>query len=142
MSARQAPHAQPVITEFLGATNAARLIAQTGVIETLRLMADAIEADFRRWQDFDISARVAAHSPHGVIELMPVADASDYAFKYVNGHPVNTLHGLPTVMAFGALADVATGAPRFVSELTLTTALRTAATSLMAARLLARPGSR
>jgi ornithine cyclodeaminase len=37
-------------------------------------------------------------------------------------------------MAFGALADVATGMPRFVSELTLTTALRTAATSVMVAR--------
>ncbi|MBF5004555.1 ornithine cyclodeaminase [Diaphorobacter caeni] len=131
-----------VHTEFLSASNAARLVARTGVVECLRLMADAIEADFSRWQDFDKSARVAAHSAHGVIELMPVADATDYAFKYVNGHPGNTRHGLPTVMAFGALADVATGAPRFVSELTLTTALRTAATSLMVARRLARPGSR
>ena len=37
-------------------------------------------------------------------------------------------------MAFGVLADVATGAPRLLSELTLTTALRTAATSALAAR--------
>ncbi|QIL80641.1 ornithine cyclodeaminase [Diaphorobacter sp. HDW4A] len=131
-----------VHTEFLSASNAAQLVARTGVVECLRLMADAIEADFARWQDFDKSARVGAHSEHGVIELMPVADATDYAFKYVNGHPSNARHGLPTVMAFGALADVATGVPRFVSELTLTTALRTAATSLMAARRLARSDSR
>jgi ornithine cyclodeaminase len=40
------------------------------------------------------------------------------------------------------LADVATGRPELLSELTLTTAIRTAATSVMAARALARPGSR
>jgi ornithine cyclodeaminase len=40
------------------------------------------------------------------------------------------------------LADVATGAPRLLSELTLTTAIRTAAMSALAARVLARPGSR
>jgi ornithine cyclodeaminase len=132
----------PVHTEFLSASDAARLVARVGIVACLRQMVQALEADFARWNDFDKSARTAAHSAHGVIELMPVADAHDYAFKYVNGHPVNTQHGLPTVMAFGALADVATGAPRFVSELTLTTALRTAATSAMVARRLARPDSR
>lgn len=131
-----------VHTEFLSATDAARLVARVGVEACLRQMVQALEADFARWSDFDKTARTAAHSAHGVIELMPVADAHDYAFKYVNGHPVNTQHGLPTVMAFGALADVATGAPRFVSELTLTTALRTAATSVMVARKLARADSR
>jgi ornithine cyclodeaminase len=70
---------------------------------------------------------------------MPVADAETYAFKYVNGHPLNTAAGLPTVMAFGVLADVATGVPRLLSELTLTTAIRTAAMSAVAARALARP---
>ena len=35
-------------------------------------------------------------------------------------------------MAFGVLADVATGMPLLISELTLTTALRTAATSAVA----------
>jgi ornithine cyclodeaminase len=45
-------------------------------------------------------------------------------------------------MAFGVLADVATGCPKVLSELTLTTAIRTAATSVMAAKLLARPDSR
>ncbi|EXU78847.1 ornithine cyclodeaminase [Comamonas aquatica DA1877] len=138
---RNAP-STPVHTEFLSASDAARLVARVGVVACLRQMVQALEADFARWNDFDKSARTAAHSAHGVIELMPVADAHDYAFKYVNGHPVNTQHGLPTVMAFGALADVATGAPRFVSELTLTTALRTAATSAMVARRLARPDSR
>lgn len=129
-------------TGFLSYPQAARLVARTGVIECLRGMTEAMEAAFLRWPQFDKSARTAAHSRDGVIELMPIADARDYAFKYVNGHPVNTRRGLPTVMAFGALADMATGMPVFLSELTLTTALRTAAVSLMAARRLARPDSR
>jgi ornithine cyclodeaminase len=73
---------------------------------------------------------------------MPIADASTYTFKYVNGHPQNTAQGLSTVMAFGVLADVGTGFPLLISELTLTTAMRTAATSAVAARALARPDSR
>jgi len=102
-------------------------------------VAERIERDFLRWSEFDKSARVACHSRDGVIELMPIADAREFAFKYVNGHPKNTRAGLPTVMAFGVLADVDTGAPRLLSELTLTTAIRTAAMSAVAARILARP---
>jgi ornithine cyclodeaminase len=45
-------------------------------------------------------------------------------------------------MAFGVLADVDTGVPQLLSELTLTTALRTAAMSVVAARALARPNSK
>jgi ornithine cyclodeaminase len=45
-------------------------------------------------------------------------------------------------MAFGVLAEVGTGRPELLSELTLTTAMRTAATSVMVARRLARPDSR
>lgn len=129
-------------TRFLSPADVAALVAHKGLATCLRELAQAIEADFKRWTDFDKTARVAAHSEVGVIELMPVADAHQYAFKYVNGHPGNARHGLPTVMAFGVLADVATGAPLLVSELTLTTALRTAATSAMAARALARPDCR
>lgn len=105
-------------------------------------MTATMTEDFLRWPDFDKSPRVANHSSDGVIELMPVSDATRYAFKYVNGHPKNTRHALPTVMAFGVLADVATGLPLLLSEMTLTTALRTAAASAMAGRALARHGSR
>ena len=48
---------------------------------------------------------------------MPIADARDFAFKYVNGHPKNTKEGLPTVMAFGVLAEVVTGLPLLLSEM-------------------------
>ncbi len=130
------------MTILLGTNDIARIVAAHGLPEVLRRMEAALTADFRRWPEFDKVARVASHSRHGVIELMPVADDTHYSFKYVNGHPGNPGRGLPTVMAFGVLADVATGRPELLSELTLTTALRTAATSVMAARLLARPGAR
>ena len=129
-------------TLYLSAPDVIALVQRKGIESCLRGIADSIHADFLRWGAFDKSARVASHSRDGVIELMPIADGQTYAFKYVNGHPKNTRWGLPTVMAFGVLADVATGAPLLLSELTLTTALRTAAMSAVAARALARPGSR
>lgn len=119
-----------------------QLVEDIGVPRFIGELANAIEEDFVRWTDFDKSARVATHSEIGVIELMPVSDTKHYAFKYVNGHPSNTLRGLYTVMAFGVLAEVDTGYPILLAELTLATALRTCATSLMAARALAKPDAR
>lgn len=129
-------------TLFLSVQDVASLIHNEGLIELMRGLEQRIHDDFLRWDAFDKSARTACHSPTGVIELMPIADAETFTFKYVNGHPINTNYGLSTVMAFGVLADVATGKPLLISELTLTTAMRTAATSVMAARALARPNSR
>lgn len=130
------------MTRFLDVPSMTRLVRDVGVPRFLTELAQAITDDYLRWSEFDKSARLACHSPGGVIELMPVADAQRFAFKYVNGHPRNTGRGLFTVMAFGVLAEVETGFPLLLSELTLTTALRTAATSALVARKLANPGSR
>lgn len=130
------------MTTLLTTRDISRIVQSLGLPTVLQRMHDYLAADFRRWQDFEKCARVASHSDVGVIELMPIADARDYSFKYVNGHPKNTREGLPTVMAFGVLADVATGRPDLLAELTLTTAIRTAAASVLAARVLARPDSR
>ena len=130
------------MTTVLSTRDLARMTEQVGLPTLFKRLLSYLEADFRRWPEFDKSPRSAAHSASGVIELMPIADANLYSFKYVNGHPLNHLRQLPTVMAFGVLAEVATGLPLLLSEMTLTTAIRTAVTSVMAARLLARPGSR
>jgi ornithine cyclodeaminase len=130
------------LVPFVSVDDMMRLVAQTGVERFLVELAGYIEADFRRWPQFDKTPRVAAHAPIGSIELMPVSDGALYAFKYVNGHPRNAGLGRQTVVAFGALADVATGYPLLVSELTILTALRTAATSALAARYLKPPGAR
>ncbi|NNC76678.1 MAG: ornithine cyclodeaminase [Woeseiaceae bacterium] len=130
------------MTTFVDVAAIRRIIKRAGIENFMAGMADAVREDFARWQDFDKCARVANHSDIGVIELMPIADDQQYAFKYVNGHPSNTDKGVSTVMAFGALADVETGFPKLVSELTLTTAFRTAATSAVAAKALARVDSK
>lgn len=135
------PHAS-TSTLYLSAPEAVELVRRKGLQACLSGIAANITADFLRWESFDKSARVASYSADGAIELMPIADDATYTFKYVNGHPKNTRLGLSTVMAFGVLADVATGTPQLLSELTLTTAMRTAAMSAVAAKALARPGSR
>ncbi|NKX46482.1 ornithine cyclodeaminase [Roseicyclus persicicus] len=127
---------------FVSVATMMELIHAVGLETMLVELTDAIEAEFRRWPAFDKTPRVAAHSPDGVIELMPTSDGIHYAFKYVNGHPKNTREGLQTVTAFGLLADVDTGYPMLLSEMTMLTALRTAATSAMAARHLAPQGAR
>ena len=138
------PHTQinKAETTYLSIPTVIEIVRQKGLENCLSGIAAYIRSDFLRWNLFDKSARIASHSNDGVIELMPISDGTTYSFKYVNGHPKNTHGGLPTVMAFGVLADVATGLPTLLSELTLTTALRTAATSGVAARALARSSSR
>lgn len=129
------------MVDFVGIERVQQLISRRGAARCIEELAREIETDFLRWSSFEKSARHASHSSVGVIELMPASDGRLYAFKYVNGHPQNTSVGLLTVTAFGVLSDVQTGYPLLLSELTLTTALRTAATSALAARRMARPGS-
>ncbi len=130
------------MVDFIGIRRMQELVGDLGPAAFIEGLAREIEADYRRWAEFEKSPRHATHSPVGVIELMPASDGRQYAFKYVNGHPKNTAEGLLTVMAFGVLADVQTGYPLLLSEMTLTTALRTAATSAVAARWMARRDSR
>ena len=126
---------------FVSVDNMMKLIHSIGMEEVLTGLADYIEEDFKRWELFDKTPRVASHSAEGVIELMPTSDGEVYGFKYVNGHPLNTREGLQTVTAFGLLADVASGYPVLLSEMTILTALRTAATSALVAKYLAPQGA-
>ncbi len=125
------------LVKFISVDNMMRLVLHVGIEPFLHDLAGYIEDDFKRWPLFDKTPRVAAHSAKGVIELMPTSDGEVYGFKYVNGHPSNTKTGLQTVTAFGALARVDTGYPVLLSEMTILTALRTAATSAVAGKYLA-----
>ncbi len=127
---------------FVSVENMMRIVNTLGPANVIGQMADYIEADFLRWDQFDKTPRVAAHSREGVIELMPTSDGDTYGFKYVNGHPANMAKGFQTVTAFGVLARVDNGYPILLSEMTVLTALRTAATSAVAAKHLAPAGSR
>lgn len=119
---------------FVSVENMMNLVRDIGMERFLTELSLYIAEDFRRWLLFDKTPRVAAHSRDGVIELMPTSDGITYGFKYVNGHPKNTRDGLQTVTAFGFLSDVATGYPVLMTEMTILTALRTAATSALVAQ--------
>lgn len=124
------------LVPFVSVDKMMKLVLHLGIERVMRDLVAEIEADFRRWPLFDKTPRIASHSDVGVIELMPTSDGETYGFKYVNGHPSNMKKGLQTVTAFGLLADVSTGYPVLLSEMTILTALRTAATSAMAAKWL------
>lgn len=115
------------------------LLQKTGVAAFLMQLAQCLEEDYGRWPHFQHRPRVAYDAEVdgkavGVLELMPTCDDQLFTFKYVNGHPYNTAHDKLCVVAFGCLADVPTGYPQLIAEMTLLTALRTAATSALAAK--------
>ncbi len=139
---RHSAHLDQTMTRILDLPTMSRLVQQVGTAQLIGLLADAIRDDFVHWSGFEKSTRLTSQSPDGVNELMPVANQEHFAFKYVSCHPGNTGSGLFSVMAVGMLAEAATGRPLLISEGTLATALRTAATSLVAARVLARPDAR
>ena len=136
------PPSRLALVPFVSVAHMMGLVHHIGLEAMLRDIADEIEADFRRWPLFDKTPRVASHSEVGVIELMPTSDGEMYGFKYVNGHPKNTREGLQTVTAFGLLADVHTGYPFLLTEMTILTALRTGAMSALAAKYLAPKGAK
>ena len=129
------------LVPFVSVDHMMKIVLDVGFEAMLKGIAENVEQDFKRWPLFDKTPRVASHSAHGVIELMPTSDGEVYGFKYVNGHPKNMKEGLQTVTAFGVLSNVDTGYPVLVSEMTILTALRTAATSAVAAKYLAPKGA-
>ena len=122
---------------FVSVDDMMRLVHHIGIEQFLADLAHEIETDFARWELFDKTPRIGSHSDVGVIELMPTSDGTLYGFKYVNGHPKNMKEGLQTVTAFGVLSEVDTGYPILFSEMTVLTALRTAAMSAVATKHLA-----
>jgi ornithine cyclodeaminase len=130
------------LVPFVSVDHMMKLIHHIGLRDMLKGIAGYIESDFKRWESFDKTPRIGSHTDDGVMELMPTSDGQDYGFKYVNCHPKNVQTGLQTVVAFGLLADVSSGYPVLLTEMTLLTALRTAATSAMVAKFLAPKGAR
>jgi ornithine cyclodeaminase len=130
------------VVPFVSVDSMMKLVMKIGVERFILELVGYLEEDFRRWEVFDKTPRVGSHCDDGVIELMPTSDGALYGFKYVNGHPSNTRSGRQTVTAFGVLSDLSTGYPMMITEMTILTALRTAATSAMAAKYLAPKGAK
>jgi ornithine cyclodeaminase len=108
------------------------LVGRVGMKTFFLELIDQMKKDFSRWEEFHKSPRHAVHYPYGIIELMPIANDDFYTFKYVNGHPENSKHHKLTVVATGQLSNAKTGYPFLFTEMTLLTAIRTAATSALA----------
>jgi ornithine cyclodeaminase len=117
------------------------LIKKHGFKNCLTDLMALLRHDFSRWQEFEKVPRPAMYVSDGVLELMPIRDNAYHTFKYVNCHPKNIKQGLMTVVATGQLSRIDTGYPLMYSEMTLLTALRTAATTAIATDLLARKDS-
>ncbi len=117
------------------------LVKRHGFENYLIDLMKVLKEDFSRWKEFNKIPRPAMHVPDGVLELMPICDDKYFTFKYVNCHPKNTKTGLMTVVATGQLSEINTGYPLMFSEMTLLTALRTAATTAVATDLMSRKNS-
>ena len=122
--------------------NAIKLLVKKYSLETIiKKTMDRIEYDFSRWEEFDIIPRPAFHVPGGVIELMPSADKEYFSYKCVNGHPINPSQNKLTVVATGQLNNTYDGYPILITEMTILTAIRTAATAALAAKYLSKTNS-
>jgi len=117
------------------------IIRSHGYENIARDLMSQIKSDFKNWDNLTKIPRPAMHVEDGVLELMPVCDDDYYGYKYVNCHPNNPRTGKMTVVATGQLSEVSTGYPLMFSEMTLLTALRTAATSAVATELMSRKDS-
>jgi len=80
----------------------------------------------------------------GIFALMPAMgrELGCYGAKIAGVHPDNRKRGLPTIQGLVVLFDHATGVPLSVMDGAEITAIRTAAASGLATRLLARPDAR
>ena len=58
------------VVPFVSVDNMMKLVLAIGVERFLVELAGYIEADFRRWESFDKTPRVASHSAEGVIEAV------------------------------------------------------------------------
>lgn len=119
------------------------ILAKHGLDNYLVDLMEALKRDYGKWQAFTKMPRPSMHVPGGVLELMPICDNEIYyTFKYVNCHPKNPLIGQQTVVATGQLSRIDTGYPLMFSEMTILTALRTAANAALATDLMSRKDSR
>lgn len=116
------------------AAEVASLLNQKPMQDQMRALHDRLLGDFKRWDRFQKQSRACIQVPEGVLECMPIADASHYAMKYVNGHPENPLSDRASVVSLGLLASVSDGYPLLLTDMTLLTAWRTACMTALVAR--------
>jgi alanine dehydrogenase len=118
------------------------LLNKNAVRDLLRMseVIPAIEQAFRDWAEGrgKMPAKSYLLLDRGDFRAMPASLPGAVAMKWVNVHPENPGHGLPTVMAVIIYNDPDTGYPLAIMDGTDITAYRTGATAAIAAKYLAR----
>jgi len=110
----------------------------------MREVITVVETAFRDWTEGkgEMPSKVYLKVKDGDFRAMPAALPGAAGMKWVNVHTGNPAKGLPTVMAVLIYNDPATGYPLAIMDATEATAFRTAATSAIASKYLARKDSR
>lgn len=105
---------------------------------------NVVEAAFKEWTEGNgaMPPKLYLTLQNGDFRAMPASLPGAAGMKWVNVHPGNPSKGLPTVMAVLIYNDPETGYPLAIMDATEGTAYRTAATSAIAAKYLARKDSK
>ena len=101
---------------------------------------DVVEAAFRDYTGGkgEMPSKVYLTVKDGDFRAMPASLPGEAGMKWVSVHTGNIAKGLPTVMAVLIFNDPVTGYPLAIMDASEITALRTAATSTIASKYLAR----
>lgn len=131
----------PESPRVIGAAEVRRLLPMADCIDA---MEDAMRAVSEGKADIPARSIVPLSGTPGSLYLMPgaIVDYPVYGVKVVGLHPGNPARGLPAVQGAVLLFDAETGAIAAVIDGGAITALRTAAASALATRLLAREDAR
>ncbi|HET9310260.1 MAG TPA: ornithine cyclodeaminase family protein [Actinomycetota bacterium] len=103
----------------------------------VRAAIDALEVAFRDGDPSEAPLRTHVPTPAGALLMMPAAGEPGVGVKLVTLTEANPASGLPFIHALYTLFDPSTQAPRLLVDGSALTALRTAAVSGLATKLLA-----
>lgn len=101
----------------------------------------ALERAFRELDPTADPPRSHVSTSAGTMLVMPAISPRSLGVKVVTVTPANADRGVPTIQAIYVLLDGETGSTRAVLDGTTLTAIRTAAVSALATKLLAREGA-
>ena len=118
--------------------------ARLSMRECIEVMVKAMTAVSNRTVSMPSRIVMPLIDNSGFFAMMPgsVSDPLVYGAKIVSLHPANAVHGQPVLQGFVALFDHHSGAPVALIDGAELTALRTAAASALATRLLSRSNAR
>ena len=103
----------------------------------------SVETAFKEWTEGkgNMPPKLYLTVKNGDFRAMPASLPGAAGVKWVSVHTDNPMKGLPTVMAVLIYNDPDTGYPLAIMDATIATAFRTAATSTIASKYLAREDS-